>query len=95
MERFTNEELNMIATRLRVTLKEFPIEIKLKEPDEVYILLPETKVFKTNEEMAEFAYKTMDAAGIKLHLDLKVSFMEGGKYICTVILHATPKPLVN
>lgn len=95
MEMFSAEELNTIAGRLRIALKEFPLEIKLKEPDEVYILLPETKVFKSHEEMAEFAYKSMDAAGVKLHLDLKVSFMEGSKYICTVILHATPKPLIN
>lgn len=95
MESFTAEELNTIAGMLKITLKDFPLEIKIKEPDEIYILLPETKVLNSHEEMAEFAYHSMEVAGVKLHLDLKVSFMEGGKYICTVILHGTPKSEIS
>jgi len=95
MEGLYNEALNTIAERLRYIFTTLKIDVKLAEPNKVFLFIPKERPFASNEAMAEFAFESMKIAGIKLHFDLEVSFMYDGNYVCSVILHGTPKSEIN
>ncbi|WP_316846413.1 hypothetical protein [Pedobacter psychrodurus] len=95
MEQFTSEELNTITGRLRHALNSFPVKVTLAEPNQVWILLPAKPLFSSHREMTEFARHSIMSAGIKLHLDLHMVFMQGEEYISTVILDGTPEPEIT
>lgn len=95
MERFSNAELNIISEKVRKVVKQFDITVKVSEPDRIWLLLPSTMHFPTHHDMAEMAQRTLAIAGVRLHLDLEVMFMQNDKYLCTIILHGIPKSEFN